>query len=111
MTLATLLPGMAPGRPLNPGNASRSRPVGAGWEVLLMPGPLAERDAHVLGRATMAASALGWVFALAGQRGIFLPERCDIPVWPPGTTYLKTGASVTLPPFHWRLAERGSTGG
>ncbi|MGW2652168.1 hypothetical protein ACWC1D_00675 [Streptomyces sp. NPDC001478] len=59
----------------------------------------------------MAASALGWVFAHAGQWGILLPERSDVPAWPPGTTYLKAGASVTLPPFHSRLTDRDRTQG
>ncbi|MGW0603984.1 hypothetical protein [Streptomyces sp. NPDC002640] len=59
----------------------------------------------------MAASALGWVFSYAGQRGVFLPERSDTPAWPPGTTYLHTGESVTLPPFHWQMDERDDTGG
>ncbi|MGX1632484.1 hypothetical protein ACWGUL_00260 [Streptomyces albidoflavus] len=76
-----------------------------------MPAPLAELVTHTLGENTVAASAMGWTFAHAGHRGIFLPELSDDPAWPPGTTYLKSGASVTLPPFHWRLAERGGTEG
>lgn len=76
-----------------------------------MPELLAELVTHTLGENTVAASALGWTFAHAGQRGIFLPELSDDPAWPSGTTYLKTGASVTLPPFHWLLAERGGTEG
>ncbi|MFJ4972112.1 hypothetical protein [Streptomyces sp. NPDC088755] len=111
MTLATLPSGTVTGRTRSPDGAVRPRQVGPGWEVLLMPAPLAELVTHTLGENTVAASAMGWTFAHAGHRGIFLPELSDDPAWPPGTTYLKAGASVSLPPFHWRLAERGGTEG
>ncbi|MFJ4741191.1 hypothetical protein [Streptomyces sp. NPDC088775] len=111
MTVATLPSGKAPDRPRSRDSAPRLRTAGPGWEVLLIPAPLAECVAHACERSAMAASALGWVFAHAGQWGIFLPERSDVPAWPSGTTYLKTGASVTLPPFHSRLTERDRTQG
>ncbi|MET9776280.1 hypothetical protein ABZ023_18800 [Streptomyces sp. NPDC006367] len=111
MTLAILPTGQALGRPLSPDGAPRPQPVGPGWEVLLMPELLADLVAQALKRTAVAASALGWVFAHAGQRGIFLPEFSDVPAWPPGTTYLKAGASVTLPPYHWQLTDRDNTSG
>lgn len=76
-----------------------------------MPEPLVQHVTRALGRTTVTASALGWTFTHAGQRGIFLPERSDEPAWPPGTTYLKTGESVTLPPFRQRMDEQDDTGG
>ncbi|MEV5279812.1 hypothetical protein ACFYMW_26110 [Streptomyces sp. NPDC006692] len=100
-----------PARPGSLDSAAQPWPVGPGWEVLLMPSPLTDRVVHALGRATMAASALGWVFSHAGQRGVLLPEQSDTPAWPPGTTYLRTGESVTLPPFSLRVDERDDAGG
>ncbi|MGW3955364.1 hypothetical protein ACWEKM_31530 [Streptomyces sp. NPDC004752] len=62
-------------------------------------------------RGSAAASAVGRVFAHAGQWGVFLPERSDDPAWPPGTTYLKAGTHVTLPPFTWGFADHDGTSG
>ncbi|MYU06030.1 hypothetical protein GTY81_19510 [Streptomyces sp. SID8366] len=84
--------------------------VGPGWEVLLMPEPLARLVTDALS-GSAAQSALGWTFACAGHAGAFLPEQSDDPAWPPATTYLKTGALVTLPPFTWRVARLDSTPG
>ncbi|MFF7400660.1 hypothetical protein [Streptomyces murinus] len=84
------------------------REVGPGWEVLLMPAPLGRLVTDAL-RRSAAASAVGWIFAHAGHWGILLPERSDDPAWPPGTTYLKTGGPVTLPPSPRHVAFCDST--
>jgi hypothetical protein len=91
--------------PLDRTDAPHSGQVGPGWEILLMPEPLARLTLRSLtGRpGTAATASLGWVFAHAGQWGIFLPEESDDPAWPPDATYLKAGANVTLPPWHWRI--------
>ncbi|MFI5822850.1 hypothetical protein ACIA8I_27710 [Streptomyces rishiriensis] len=103
MTLATLTRSTTalPSRADAPG----LRQVGPGWEVLLMPEPLARLVTRALAGRPVKVAALGWVFAHAGQWGIFLPEMSDDPAWPPGTTYLAAGGSVTLPPFSRRSAE------
>ncbi|WP_158713643.1 hypothetical protein [Streptomyces sp. NRRL WC-3626] len=75
-----------------------------------MPEPLARLVTDTITRSA-AASAVGWVFTHAGQWGVFLPERSDDPAWPPGTTYLKAGTHVTLPPFTWGFAECDGTSG
>lgn len=53
------------------------------------------------GRPTRTAP-LDWVFARGCEWGIFLPAESDDPAWPPGTTYLKAGTSLTLPPIRLR---------
>ncbi|WP_446044898.1 hypothetical protein [Streptomyces olivaceus] len=111
MTLATLMPRSAAEAPPHPAETSRSRQVGPGWEVLLMPMPLGRLVTAALARRPARTAPLGWVFAASGQWGIFLPEESDDPAWPAETTYLKTGAHVTLPPFNQRGAERDSTSG
>ncbi|MFJ6017469.1 hypothetical protein [Streptomyces sp. NPDC092952] len=78
----------------------RSRTVGPGWEVLLMPEPLAQRVTAAAARST--TTPVGWVFAHDDHWGILLPEGSGDPAWPSGTTYLPVGASVVLPPFTWR---------
>ncbi|QKZ23891.1 hypothetical protein [Streptomyces chartreusis] len=75
-----------------------------------MPEPLARLVTAKLMRSA-AASAMGWIFAHAGHWGVFLPERSNDRAWPPGTTYLKTGEHVTLPPFTWGFAECGGISG
>ncbi|MFD4525567.1 hypothetical protein ACFWP7_16905 [Streptomyces sp. NPDC058470] len=98
MTLATL-PRITPGPPPRTAEPDRLQHVGPGWEVLFMPAPLGRLVRGALAGRPARAAPLGWVFAHAGQWGIFLPEESDDPAWPPGTTYLKAGASVTLPPL------------
>lgn len=110
MTLATLTRPTA-AQPQGPREGLHLRQVGPGWEILLITEPLAQLATRVLASRPARVAALGWVFAHAGQRGIFLPEQSDDPAWPPGTTYLKTGANVTLPPFSQRWAEHDSTSG
>ncbi|MET8816117.1 hypothetical protein ABZW47_29450 [Streptomyces sp. NPDC004549] len=82
--------------------AARPQPVGPGWEVLLMPEPLGRLMVGALAGRPSTTTPLGWVFAHADQWGIFLPSESDELSWPPGTTYLKAGASVTLPPEETR---------
>ncbi|MFC8016583.1 hypothetical protein [[Kitasatospora] papulosa] len=75
-----------------------------------MPKRLAHLALHTFARSTASASALGWVFAHAGQCGVFLPEGSDNPAWPPGTTYLKAGANVMLPPLGAEPAQDSASG-
>lgn len=109
MTLATLSRSV-PALPENPLEGVHLRQVGPGWEVLLMSEPLAQLVTRAFADRPVRAAALGWVFAHAGQRGIFLPEQSNDPAWPPGTTYLKSGANVTLPSFSQRWAEHEHDG-
>ncbi|MCX4682206.1 hypothetical protein OG413_44300 [Streptomyces sp. NBC_01433] len=67
--------------------------------------PLGRLVTRALAGRPAKVAALGWVFAHAGQWGIFLPEKSDDPAWPPDTTYLAAGGSVTLPPFNRRSPE------
>ncbi|MFI1408902.1 hypothetical protein ACH4Y0_03030 [Streptomyces sp. NPDC020707] len=97
VTLATLTR-TAPGPPPRPAEAAPPQQVGPGWEVLLMPAPLGRLVTDALAERSARAAPLGWVFAHTGHWGIFPPERSDDLAWPPGTTYLKAGASITLPP-------------
>ncbi|MFF4933259.1 hypothetical protein ACFY2H_30875 [Streptomyces griseofuscus] len=110
MTLATLTRPI-PALPQDPLEGVQLRQVGPGWEVLLMSEPLARLVTPVLAGRPARVAPLGWVFAHAGQRGIFLPEQSDDPAWPPGTTYLKSGAKVTLPSFSQRWTEHDGTSG
>ncbi|MFE1476603.1 hypothetical protein ACFW6N_22475 [Streptomyces cyaneofuscatus] len=97
MTLATLATRTAlepaPGLALT----ARPRQVGPDWEVLLMSERLGRLLTSALAGRPARTAPLGWVFAHAGQWGIFLPPESDEPAWPPDTTYLKAGTSVTLP--------------
>ncbi len=77
--------------------AARPRRVGPDWEVLHMPARLGRLLTSALAGRPARTAPLGWVFAHAGQWGIFLPPESDEPVWPPDTTYLKAGTSLTLP--------------
>lgn len=98
MTPATLTR-TAPGPPPRPDEVLQTQQVGPGWEVLLMPAPLGRLVMDLLAGRAARTAPLGWVFAHADHWGIFLPEGSDDPAWPPGTTYLKAGANVTLPPL------------
>ncbi|MFI0813939.1 hypothetical protein [Streptomyces echinatus] len=88
-----------------------TRAVGPGWEVLLMPPHVARLAMRAFARSTASASAIGWMFQHAGQRGIFLPAESHDPAWPQGTTYLMAGENVTLPPPSWRVTEREDASG
>lgn len=110
MTITTLTPPARLDLSPNPSEGPRTREVGPGWEVLLMPEPLARLVTGTITQSA-AAAAVGWVFAHAGQWGVFLPERSDDPAWPLGTTYLKAGTHVTLPPFTWGFTECDGTSG
>lgn len=105
MTLATLSPTCALGLPTGHLTTPEPQPVGPGWEVLLMPARLAHLARRTFARSTASASALGWMFAHADHCGIFLPEESGDPAWPPATTYLQTGETVTLPPPDWRVTD------
>lgn len=110
MTLATLPPPNGLDLSPRPSAGPRTREVGPGWEVLLMPEPFARIVTDAITRSA-AAHALGWIFAHDGHWGVFLPEQSDDPAWPPGTTYLKAGTRVTLPPFTWGLTDGDGTCG
>ena len=110
MTLATLPPPARLDLSPRPAASLRTREVGPGWEILLMPEPLARLVTDTI-TGSAAEPAVGWIFAHASQWGVFLPEGSADPAWPAGTTYLKTGAHVTLPPFTWGFAERDGTSG
>ncbi|MCQ1577138.1 hypothetical protein [Streptomyces parvus] len=70
-----------------------------------MPARLARLARRTFARSTASASALGWMFAHSGHCGIFLPEESGDPAWPPATTYLQTGETVTLPPPARRVTD------
>jgi hypothetical protein len=74
--------------------------VGTDWEVLLLPCPLARQVVSLTDRSRSAAAAIGWVFADGPSWGLFVPPGSQTPRWPAGTTYLATGATVTLPGRH-----------
>ncbi|HWU05037.1 MAG TPA: hypothetical protein VN520_01290 [Streptomyces sp.] len=97
MTLATLATRTAPDPPSDLALAVQPRMVGPDWEVLLMPERLGRLLTSALAGRPARTAPLGWVFAHAGQWGIFLPSESDKPAWPPDTTYLKAGTSLTLP--------------
>ncbi|MFK0119320.1 hypothetical protein [Streptomyces sp. NPDC090994] len=98
MTLATLATRTAPDPPSDLAVAGRPRRVGPDWEVLLMPERLGRLLTSALAGRPARTAPLGWVFAHAGQWGVFLPPESDEPAWPADTTYLTTGTSLTLPP-------------
>jgi hypothetical protein len=75
-----------------------------------MPEPLA-RSVLAKIAGTTASSAVGWIFAHRGAWGVFLPALSDDPAWPSGTTYLKTGGRVALPPVNCRFVEGDRTSG
>ncbi|MEU0350844.1 hypothetical protein ABZ302_29085 [Streptomyces sp. NPDC006237] len=97
MTLATLAARTASDPPIDFVLAARPRMVGPDWEVLLMSERLGRLLVSTLAGRPARAAPLGWVFAHAGQWGIFLPPESDEPAWPSDTTYLKAGTSLTLP--------------
>ncbi|MEV7157113.1 hypothetical protein AB0N77_21190 [Streptomyces misionensis] len=76
----------------------RAQEAGPCWDVLLMPESLGRLVMGALAGRPSRTAALGWVFAHAGQWGVFLPAGSDAPAWPLCTTYLKTGWNVALPP-------------
>jgi hypothetical protein len=71
--------------------------VGPDWEVLLLPRQLARQVISLTNRSRSADTAIGWAFADGPRWGIFLPPGSQTPRWPACTTYLATGATVTLP--------------
>ncbi|WND40711.1 hypothetical protein RI578_41200 (plasmid) [Streptomyces sp. BB1-1-1] len=97
MTLATLVTRTALEPEPDLALAPRPRRVGPDWEVLLMSERLGRLLTSALAGRPARTAPLGWVFAHAGQWGIFLPPESDEPAWPPDTTYLQAGTSLTLP--------------
>lgn len=82
------------------------RPVGPGWEVVLVPEHTARPAAQAL--AGLSPDLVGAVFSIQGRWGFFVPEESDVPRWPAGIRYLKAGVTVTLPPACWKRPWTGT---
>jgi hypothetical protein len=78
-------------------DAPWTRPVGPGWDVVLIPEAIARRAVRALDRVRL--DAVGTVFAHHGTWGFFVPEQSDDPEWPDGITYRSAGSTVVLPPL------------
>ncbi|MEV8333866.1 hypothetical protein [Streptomyces niveus] len=78
--------------------------IGPTFEIVLVPEMTARRAVSQLDR--IEPSIVGCVFAVDGLWGFVFPDESNEPSWPQGTTYLRVGETVTVPPARWQYVER-----